>query len=312
MKPQISVVIPIYGDFDSKRLELVLKACKNQKGIDLEAVVSEQNLEPQFEAVARKLEVTYVHTLPELAEDKTPLFNTGLVRNEGVQVSSGNFLYLTDADIVFIDKEYLLHLTRLSKESNFTLIKPPMVRLLKPSFEKFYWSVQHLGVTSALLQLDLSGYVTYIGPNNSKLRIIQRKNRTLTISEDFFEKFKADSSLRLLAPTLFYDTAHIGGIFVPRQRFDSVVGYCERFYKWGYEDSDLQWKLAQIASIEEIPSQARFKVLHLDHPKSYFCPEQNEINRTIAEVRMQEQILEIIRKDLECGKSNYVQSLRGE
>lgn len=312
MNPQISVIIPIYGDFNRKRLELVLESCRRQKGIDLEVVISEQNREPQFEEVARKLEFSYVYTLPELEEDRTPLFNTGLVRNEGVQASSGEFLYLTDADIVFIDEEYLLHLARFSKELNSTLTKPPMIRLLESSFEDFYSHAQQNGVTSALSQLDLSRYVTSIGLANYKLRTIQRKGRTLTISEALFEKFKADPSLRPLAPTLFYDTTHIGGIFVPRQKFDSVTGYCEKFYKWGYEDSDLQWKLAQIAPIEEIPSQARFKVLHLDHPKSYFCPEQNEINRAIAESRMQEPILKIIRKDLESGRSNYMRLLRGE
>lgn len=308
----ISVIIPIYGDFDSKRLQLVLKACKRQKGINLEFVVSEQNLKPQFEAIAKEMNVTYTYASIESQENGKVLFNTGLVRNEGIRISSGDFLYLTDADIIFIDEEYLLHLTRLSKELNSTLTKPPMIRLLEPSFEDFYESVQQRGITYALSQLDLSGQVTSIEPIDYQLRTIQRKDRTLTISEDLFERFKKDSSLRPLAPTLFYDTAHLGGIFVSRQKFDSVVGYCERFYTWGYEDSDLQWKLAQIAAIEEIPSKVRFKVLHLDHPKSYFCPEQNEINRAIAEARMQEPILEVIRSDLEYGISNYVRSLRGE
>ncbi len=312
MKPTISVIIPIYGDFDPKRLQVVVEASKRQKRINLEVVVSEQNLEPQFEAVARKLEIIYAHTLPELREDKTPLFNTGLVRNEGVRVSSGDLLYLTDADIVFIDEEYLLHLTKLSNGQNSTLTKPPMIRLLEASFEEFYWSVQHRGITSALSQLDLTGYITSIGLTDYKLRTIQRKGKALTTSEALFEKFKADPSLRPLAPTLFYDTTHIGGIFVPRQRFDSVAGYCEKFYTWGYEDSDLQWKLEQIAPTEEIPFEVKFKVLHLDHPKPYFCPEQNDINRAIAEARMHRSISEAIREDLEFGRSCYIRSLRGE
>ena len=70
-----------------------------------------------------------------------------------------------------------------------------------------------------------------------------------------------------------------------RKHLDLVGAYCERFINWGCEDSDLQWKLGERFSLQFIPNEARFEVIHLDHPKLYFSKEAWKRNEAIADCR---------------------------
>ena len=58
-----------------------------------------------------------------------------------------------------------------------------------------------------------------------------------------------------------------------------VGGYSEVYETWGYEDVDVQWKLEQRCPVGQIPDKDRFRVLHLDHDKSYFSPQHNADNQ---------------------------------
>ena len=133
MAPKISVIIPLYGTFDSERVYISIDSLKNQKNVNLEISVVEQSDSPRFLGLDG---IIYIHIKPVFSSDGFLI--PGLVRNIAVKNSDGDFIYNNDGDIIFRNQNYLCNLLKLMEESeNICLCHPFMRRLPIENFENF-------------------------------------------------------------------------------------------------------------------------------------------------------------------------------
>jgi len=276
IKDKISVIIPLYGDFDPRRTLLSVKSILNQKDINLEIVVSEQGKSPKL-ICPPDPRVKHVFT----AHDRSVAgdFNPGRVRNIGVAESDGEFLYTSDGDVVFMNPQYLsAGLGLLVENSKRAFKRPPMRRLPIENFEEFLKCVESCGIEFAIKSLDFGQeYLATTDGKPRQLKVVQRDKgeypKVFTTSIENFKKYCEDPFLKGQEPTIWSENLHCGGNFLRREHFDAVGGYCTFFLNWGCEDSDLQWKVGEKYNLVFFPYTREFEVLHLDHLKGYFSKE---------------------------------------
>ena len=268
MNTDITVCISIYGSYDVRRLKASIMSLLKQDP-QPNIIVSEQNTGPSDFADIPSVD----HIFVQHTEEK---YNPGEVRNRALKNSSTKYLYLTDADLLFPNRTYLQDLSVRSEDQ--TLIHPPMRRIILPAAEKFLNEMDRNGdVAEEMKRLKTDReYIAYYD-SPPELKIIDRQ-RKYTIDVKTFEKYKKSSELKGFEPTIFYDVSHIGGIFSTKEKLESVGGYSDAYLTWGYEDTDLQAKLATVGSVIPIPRERKFEVWHLDHDKSYFDPIQGKAN----------------------------------
>ena len=300
IKNKISVIVPLYGNFDERRTLLSVQSILNQKNIDLEVVISEQGISPKLGSLFdSKIKYTFKPHNQEASGD----FNPGMIRNIAVAESNGEFLYTNDGDIIFLNPNYLnLCLDQLNKNSRLAFKKPLMRRLPLDNFEEFWNRVQQNGIESAICSLDLSQeYLATIDGILRELKVVRKNTpeqvKVFTASMENFRRYLADPSLKGKEPTMWSENLHCGGNFFRRQQFESVGGYCSLFLNWGCEDSDLQWKIGEKYGLEFFPTKKEFEVLHLDHPKGYFSPEKWKMNEAIENERKRRGIDQVIAED---------------
>ena len=258
----IAVTLSVYGNFDLNRLHATILSVKSQLGVNLEIIVSEQNLASTFGGVASKLGVKYVFSEPEL-KGGVSCYNPGRIRNMALSRITSELAYLNDSDILFSNPSFLSDLAGYKTKSS-VLIKPPMRRLLIDYVDDFVSSAFKKEILNELNNLyHPNDFVATSFPAEVDLKVVNHKGRVYTISMEKFLEYKADDSLKGLEPTIWHDTVHCGGIFSETEKIFSVGGYCEQFWTWGYEDRDLQWKLGEIFECQEIPRLPKFEVIHL-------------------------------------------------
>jgi glycosyltransferase involved in cell wall biosynthesis len=306
----VSAVLPIYGAFSVERLEVCLAALGWQRDVDLEIVIAEQNPEPRLEDYAARRRLSYCYSRPD-SRDEQDRFNTGRVRNEGIDASTGRLVLLTDADIVFPSPRYVARLVEMhANNGGSVLVEPPMRRITGTSFPAFRKAVERYGMEHALSKLHRPGaYVATMGADRGGITVVTHKGRVSTADEELLRDARATSSVRGREPALFHPIFHGGTIFARRSQLDEVVGYCERFLTWGFEDQDLKWKLRHRFELTELSGSDTWEVLHLDHPKSYFDPDLFQRNRAIAGDRYKMGAANAMEQDRQGGKSRYVRRL---
>lgn len=314
-KPEISVVVPIYGSFDQRRVKLCIDSIKSQKKERMEIILTEQNPIPTMSSYAKKQGIVYVfepHTTSSAFSD----FKTGRCRNSGVINSTGKFIYMDDADILFEREDYLHKLMELLDENeNIVFERPPMRRLPLECFDDFERKANDSGIVDAINSLDRSQkYILTLDGKKRDLKVVTRsgvgnEQKTFTTSLENFQRYRSDTSLKGLEPTIWSQDIHCGAIFMRRSQFDNVGGYCENFITWGCEDSDLQWKLAQCYNLQRIKSDEQFEVIHMDHPKGYFLKEMWKKNDDLEDKRRKGGVTIAIdndKKNLQLTRRNLV------
>lgn len=300
----ITVTFSVYGTFDTDRLRATIKSVQEQEDCNVQIVVSEQNLEPKLEKLSKNMDFKHVYSIPLIEEGK-PVYNPGGIRNKAVRILDTEFVYLNDADIVFQNPRYLVTLLdELWQE--VPLIRPPSRRLVKADVPIFIEMVDQAGIHQAIKALKHPNeYVANLDGSPVELKVVNhRDGRTYTTDMEMFIKYKHDPSLKGLEPTFWFDIMHVGGIFALAEQVHAVGGYTSSYLTWGHEDSDLQWKLEMMYGIMQIPRKKEFEILHLDHDKGYFCPEQNISNKQIFAKRKELGIGTAIAVDLE-GMLHY-------
>lgn len=275
MKPLISVVLPFYGSFDKKRIEVTVNSLQLQENVDLEIILSEQGPQPVLDFKGMNApNVTHVFSHHEPSNDVSD-YSPGQVRNIGIAHSSGEFVYTNDADICFLNPNYLSSLTSLLKEQpEMSLRHPRMKRLPLVEFDNFYEFIQKTDLSSAIKHLHHpSPYIATISGKNVPMKIVDRlkeHGKVFTAPQDLFNSYLAEDTWKGKEPMIFLEDKHIGGNIVRKKHLEEVCGYTHEYLNWGCEDSDLQWKLEEIFTNRVIPQKQEFEVLHLDHPKGYF------------------------------------------
>ena len=301
IKGRISVVIPFYGSFDSRRAICSIESIKAQNYSDLEIVVSEQGTEPKLKHFLEGVNYTFTYHAPptEISD-----FNPGQIRNRAIEICTGEFIYTTDADIVFLNQQYLSQLKELMDAgSSLAFYRPPMRRLPLDNFEEFLRLSQEFGILNAMASLDRSQeFLINLDKKYRPLKVVQKMDtymKTFTASETDHARYKADPTLKGKEPTIWFENLHCGGNFFRRSQFNHVGGYSEEFINWGREDSDLQWKIQQCFELRFIPKETVFEVMHLDHDKSYFSKEMWKRNEAMEQDRQKRGIAYCIAHDID-------------
>ncbi len=292
---KISVVIPLYGQFDVERAVISVESILTQKDVNLEVVVSEQGESSKFPKISGVKHIfEYYKPKSELSD-----FNPGNIRNIGFINSTGEFIYTNDADVVFPDTEYLLRAREiLESKQGKVLFRPKMRRLPIGDFTVFNEWVKNYRIMGAISKLDFGQkYIVTVDGLPRKVRVFEKDSiykKTFTAFEEDFQRFIGGEN-KGKEPMFWIENRHCGGNMFRRVQFESVGGYCEDFVNWGCEDSDLQWKFAEKYGIEFFPDE--LEVIHLDHPKGYFSPEMWARNEKINAQRKEEGVEAAIRID---------------
>ena len=316
---EISIVIPIYGDFDIKRAVLCIESIKSQKEVNVEIIVSETG---EFRKFPKVEGVKHVFNYHKPREDLSD-FNPGKVRNIGIMNSTKEFIYTLDADIIFLDPLFLKKSLRLLKENpSEILFKPNMKRLPRDNFEEFLEWVNLFGFEEAIKGLFTDQeFIVKTTPGYRELKTFGKEifgeiskeagyKKTFTLFiEDYKIYKKTTRFIRRLQEKIFNfwpiywnETRHCGSNFFRRNQFIKVGGYCERFINWGCEDSDLQWKFREKYNLEFFPEN--LEVVHLDHPRGYISPKMWKENEKKSAERKRDGLEKAIREDLVnlCGQ----------
>lgn len=299
MTKDISVSISVYGSFDINRLEMTVMGIQQQVGCSPQIIVAEENPEPRLQDMAKQYGFKHIFTEAKTV-DGVARYNPGAIRNNALNQVETDLVYLNDADVIFKNTEYLKELISELREGE-ALIHPPSRRLVREDVPHFIECTKEEGIASSLTALyHPNDYIATIDGRDIELKVVTHKSngRVFTTPMTMFEKYRADDSLKGLEPTFWFDIIHVGGIFTHTAMVNEVGNYSNAYLTWGHEDCDLQWKLEEKYSVRKVPSEDRFEVLHLDHKKGYFCPEQNKANMAIFSKRQEQGIDTAIKYDL--------------
>ena len=296
----ISVIIPLYKYFDSRRVQISIDSLKQQQDTKLEIVVAEQSERPTFN---QQEGVTYVFIPRGTNEYAIP----GDIRNKAAKSSSGKYIYNSDGDIVYMNPFYFAEILELIKTSEeVALYRPPMRRLPIEDFESFRIIWQEEGLQKALDALDMSEEFGAKMPGSTVSIIPVRKKesgrlKTFLYSSSDFKKYRENPNLKGSEPQYSTLNVHAGGTFMKIEDFWNVGGFCNQFTAWGCHDADLQWKLKGRLNLLEFPNFPEYEVLHLDHERSYFDKLRWQINREIQKSRRLNGVNAAIAQDLKNG-----------
>jgi len=310
MLPKISVVFRLYENFSLDRVFLTIQSLKLQKKIDLEIIVSEEGKESKFQK-NELVGVTHI-----FQKNTTHKYNMGKILNRGAIQAKGDFLYFNESDILLLNSNYLYELTKIINTSeNMVLLRPPLIRLPQSQFEKFLDIANNENLIKAIQSLDFSQkFIATLDEEKKEIQIGKYFGKNLTnnkkslyffsyLSEDFYTCFNEQTIIpnnifKALPFYMFMSNKHWGGMFIKKNNFLNIGGYCENYFNWGVEDSDIQWKICQCLAIKQIPNYRRFKVLHLDHIRNHINYLLYQINRKTFLKRQNTPIQKILKKDI--------------
>ena len=93
------------------------------------------------------------------------------------------------------------------------------------------------------------------------------------------------------------------GVQMVRNSLEPIWGEGET---WGFEDVDLQWKLAQVGPLDSIPAEIQLQVIHLDHDKPYYSIADNRRNKRLCLERQAAGIDVVIAQDRRVARSAFL------
>lgn len=278
---------------------MVLESVKNQseKRIELlictgkDVIVCDNIDSPLFRVqdILKKVKSEEVITVQDIPH--------GLVYNQGIKRAHGEYLYLSDSDIVF-PKYYLEELLLTTETLDTPLQRPMMRRLLLQDFEKFYESYSDKGIQNVLKSLDFSQeFIVKTDENIRDIRVFKKlengRMKTFIASGEDFNEYSSKPENKGSEPKFFNQERHCGAIFARKSNLENVRGCCERFISWGCWDADLQWKLKETYGMSYMPGE----VIHLDHPKGYFNKDKWQVDRNFQKTRRARGVSQCIQDD---------------
>jgi glycosyltransferase involved in cell wall biosynthesis len=305
----ISVIISIYNYKYPRNLWAVLRSLRNQS-IDIEIVLSEQGLskESPYKHLAKVFNAKYILSKPDLINGKE-VYNIGRVRNIGALISSGKYLYFSDADILIYNSNYLQTILEKSVINNkYNWYRPSMYRLSEETCRDFIIDYLYGKNNNAFNQPDIC-MIDYDKTLFSLKPISEGECNGIILSQPFVctkeefdiinsEGFDVEKADKYIWKARF----HYGGTFCSFKNFMAVAGYCELYYNYGCEDGDFHYKLKLKSGIEQIDSIVTQKsIIHFEHERKINPITKNNVN--IREERSRRGIDEIIKFDINNEKS---------
>jgi len=257
----ISFIIPVGGDDDKgtryKYLSMVLRCLKEQTYTDYESIIVEQTFDNK--RLFNDFDVT---TYASIESPVNRYFNEAWVQNVGAKLSTGELLVFTSADMLF----------REDNLANIALFYKNMyahpVSLIFQGWDRYY-RLNERGLDKLEKTWDIDAVVQDIlGVYHLGEEETPTKRRKI-ISND-------NSTISIASP---WGAAH-GILCMDRSFFfDEFKGFNERFFGWGYSDTDAAIRILELTQ-GHYPNIPGF-MYHLPHPP-YLKAETGNRNNMIA------------------------------
>lgn len=297
---KVSVIFPLYGNVNIERPRISLESIRNQKGVNIEIIVSEVSEKQVGKRNLGDYLTKYVTVHPS-EENKVGIFRPGEIRNHAIRESTGEYVYATDGDVVFTNQHYIKELVELSKlKGEVALCCPPMRRLPLECFEEFKEIIQINGLRESLKIIDTSKeYIATTPQSNIGMKVINYNDgngdrKTVLYTDTDWVEYKSTPENIGQEPRFSTITTHGGGTLLKKNWLNDIGGYSREYINWGQDDEDIQWKLSRTIGIDKIPEEERFEVLHLDHPRGYFRRDQWRKNLEVQNLRGKSDFKEIV------------------
>lgn len=311
-RKKVAIVLTVYNYKYTKQFESVLYSITKQK-IDKDIIICEQSEE--ISIIIRKLcdkyGIKYVNILPE-KRDNNIYYNIGRVRNIAALCSDSEYIYFTDADILLTDENYIAELVEYSEKNyNVPCMRPKMRRLKEISHEAF--SQDYL--EDKEINYDEKSPYCYSEYNQRKKKIEPLKAgeryKTMYNLVHVGEHVSSQSNIEFEAEKMeeFSETwktvVHFGGNLCRRKDFIMIGGYSEKYYNWGAEDIDFQWKMGESCGMQMIDYVLNeYSLIHYEHASR--CNNAlYAMNRNVFTKRREHNVEEIIKSDLE-EKNSFI------
>lgn len=297
--PKISIIVPFFGKFDRRSLEIVIRSVALQGCEDIEFLVSTGSNVLNYNLDSSSSEIEIFLNKLELAKKSTPLAGVprGQIYNQGISVAKGDYLYLSDSDIVF-PANFFKQALEEADRTKTPLYRPKMRRLLLRDFERFYSLILKEGIKEALRKLDFSEeFLVRMDKFAQGLKVFRKfengRMKIFTITPEEYEKYVSNPDNRGSEPKFFNQDRHCGSTLATKDQFQAIGGCCQGFVSWGCWDADLQWKLRERYGLSYMPGE----VIHLDHTKDYFDRDKWKTDRAFQEFRRRRGVAQCILED---------------
>ncbi|KIZ15314.1 hypothetical protein SNA_27465 [Streptomyces natalensis ATCC 27448] len=260
--PDVSVVIPLYGEHRARESLLTVTTAWLAQDMPCEVVVATAGDIPL--SVAEDLDADRrVRVVRAPDEARAP----GLLRNAGAAQARSPLLYLTDADVTPLGRDYLGRALTLA--AGRALAQPWMHRI--PSGAAGPAAERAVDCTTAgrglycfvtaspdgALHACEGEELIWKRPSRGAVRYETPRVLPPASERDPY----APRSLQWRAPY------HWGGLLLQQRTFTEVGGYCPRYAGWGSEDDDLLVKVAARTSvIRGWQADRSWRCLHFEHP----------------------------------------------
>jgi hypothetical protein len=277
------VIVPLYGaHVGNTRLPAVVQAWLDQRVPAAVVIVTAGEL-PLGDRVTGLPGVRVIVAPPTATAP-------GLLRNTGAGRATTPWLYLADADVAPLDRDYLTRALRLAGDGVF--VQPAMLRLVGPLPDR--------PVAEWRLCDEPSGSERFCFVTADARGTLRRLPGERTMWED--------GAPMVLPPPGYEDAAdapeidwrpmfHWGSVLLRRELFRAVGGYCTGYRGWGCEDDDLLVKLdGSTRARRGWREEPALRCVHFEHPRPY--GDQFRANRELLRQRRGQGVAAMIAADL--------------
>lgn len=277
--PLVSVVLPLFGDHRAAvTLPAVSRAWLRQE-VPCEVVV----------AVAEGTRVPDVADAVRIVPAERGATSPGLLRNLAAAESRAPVLYLGDADIAPLGRDFLGRALALADDR--AVIQPWMYRLVNasdalaaPPFDP------PAGDRACHVIAGPDGVLTPVGGE----RFTRIDADLMVVDSTDGDTWRTPDG-EPWRPVPF----HWGGALVRRENFDAVGRYSTRYLGWGGEDDDLIAKLdGRYGVVRAWRRGTRPACLHFEHPRTHTVAGNVEDNRAILARRLAAGVDAMIKEDI--------------
>lgn len=287
--PEVSVLIPLYGNHHGRAFLPAVTAAWLAQDVSCEVVIATAGDLPSLPDVDPRARV--VRADPAA---RAP----GLLRNAAAEQATSRYLYLSDADLAPLGRDYLSRAFALA--DGRVLGQPWMHRLLG--------GPQTLGPTAPVDHVPVGEEpfcFAQAGPDGSLHAYEDERVGSLS---------PAISSLGVVTPNIWPPAAaidpglsgrhqwrtpfHWGSLLLERELFHEVGGYCCAYIGWGAEDDDLLVKVsATVPTVRAWQLDRSLTCLHFEHPAGYFGTPEQQANQVLHTARLASGAATMIEQD---------------
>ncbi|MFI6982628.1 galactosyltransferase-related protein [Embleya sp. NPDC050154] len=281
--PEVSVVVPLYGDHEARAVFASVAAAWLAQSVRCEVVLATAGepapaVPPDLDA-CRRVRVV-----------RAPATNlaAGLLRNVAAEWARAPVLYLTDADVAPLGRDFVARALELA--AGGALAQPWMYRLVGAAELPSGWAAVDMVPVGrdpfCFVREDPDGVLrgfpdermVWDPPPHGAPEDVQAIPRVLPPP-----RARAPYGPR---SRLWRAPYQWGAMLVDRRTFDLVGGYCPRYVGWGSEDDDLLAKVAARTRLRRGRQLDRsWSCLHFEHRTPYDGSEQQAANERLLAAR---------------------------